>query len=156
MTSPCSATHEARENVSSPLEHFLERFDRLDADGCAALFAEHGQLRFVDGRVEQGQAAVRECLKTYFGDLRTTEHVVRERWGSDPVWIGEVVASYVLADQSLLGPVSKVFILRMSRDGIEDLRVFAAGEPSFHEAALRHEREHHRGLHVGGRRLPPL
>lgn len=156
MTAPHTEAPDATEHASSPLERFLERFDRLDADGSAALFTEHGRLRFVDGRVERGQEAVRECLAACFGDLRSTEHVVREQWSSGPVWIGEVVASYVLADQSLLGPVSKVFILRMAHDGIEDLRIFAAGEPSFHEATVRHERERHRGIHVGGRRLPLL
>jgi hypothetical protein len=156
MTTPRSEARKATKRASSPLVRFLASFDRLDADGCAALFAEHGRLRFADGRVERGQAAVRECLEAYFGDLRSTEHVLREQWGSDPVWIGEVVATYVLADHSLLAPVSKVFIVRTAGDGIEDLRVFAAGEPSFHEATVRHERERHRGIHVGGRRLPPL
>ena len=156
MSAPPTDTRDATESASSPLERFLGLFDRLDADGCAALFAEHGRLRFVDGRVERGQEAVRACLEGYFSDLRSTEHVLREQWSSEPVWIGEVLARYVLADHSLLGPVSKVFILRMARDGIEDLRIFAAGEPSFHEATVRHERERHRGIHVGGRRLPVL
>jgi hypothetical protein len=28
--------------VDSPLDQFLSAFDRLDADACAALFADHG------------------------------------------------------------------------------------------------------------------
>jgi hypothetical protein len=140
----------------TPLESFLDLFDRLDADGCAELFARHGRLRFVDGRVEQGRPAVRESLRNYFADLRSTEHFVREQWNFDRVCIGEVEASYVLADHSLHGPVSKVFVIRMAVDGIEDLRVYAAGEPSFHEATVRHEHERHRGMVVGGRRVPPL
>jgi len=143
-------------SIDSPLESLLDRFDRLDADGCAELFATHGRLRFVDGRVEQGRPAVRESLRSYFDDLRSTEHVVREQWNVDHVWIGEVEASYVLADHALHGPVSKVFIARMAVDGIKDLRVYAAGEPSFHEATVRHEHERHRGIVIGGRRLPPL
>jgi hypothetical protein len=131
-------------------------FDRLDADACAALFAPDGRLRFVDSRVELGPAAVRECLRTYFADLRSTEHLVREQWHVARVWIGEVEARYVLADHSILGPVSKVFLIRMGNDAIKDLRVFAAGEPSFHEAAIRHERERIRGILVGGRWMPPL
>ena len=140
----------------SPLEQFLRAFDRLDADACAASFAADGRLRYVDGRVEEGAQAVRECLRSYFADLRSTEHVVHEHWHCGGVWIGEVEASYVLADHSILGPVSKVFVIRMSQEGIADLRVYAAGEPGFHEASLRHERERHRGILVGGRRLPPL
>jgi hypothetical protein len=131
------------DDARSPLERFLGEFDRLDADACAALFA-------------QDRAAVRECLNDYFADLRSTEHVVREQWHCDRVWIGEVEASYVLSDHSLLGPVSKVFVMRMGADAIEDLRVYAAGEPSFHAAALRHERERSRGVVVGGRWMPPL
>jgi hypothetical protein len=143
-------------SADSPLEQFLRAFDRLDADACAALFAADGRLRYVDGRVEEGAEAVRECLGRYFAELHSTEHVVRERWHCDGVWIGEVEAGYVLADQSLLGPVSKVFVIRMAREGIADLRVYAAGEPGFHEASVRHERERRRGILVGGWRLPPL
>jgi hypothetical protein len=140
----------------SPLEQFLRAFDRLDAEACAASFAADGRLRYVDGRVEEGAQAVRECLTTYFADLRSTEHIVREQWHVDSVWIAEVEARYVLADHSTLGPVSKVFVIRVSDEGIAELRVYAAGEPGFHEASLRHERERHRGILVGGRRLPPL
>ena len=143
-------------SADSPLEQFRRAFDRLDADACAALFAADGRLRYVDGRVEEGAEAVRERLSAYFADLRSTEHVVLEQWRSDEVWIGEVEARYVLADQSILGPVSKVFVIRMGQEGITDLRVYAAGEPGFHEASLRHERERHRGILVGGWRLPPL
>ena len=143
-------------SADSPLEEFLRAFDRLDADACAALFAVDGRLRYVDGRVEEGAQAVNECLTTYFADLRSTEHVVRDQWHFEEVWLAEVEASYVLADHSILGPVSKVFVIRMSQEGIADLRVYAAGEPGFHEASLRHERERHRGILVGGRRLPPL
>jgi hypothetical protein len=132
----------------SPLEEFLRAFDRLDADACAALFAADGRLRYVDGRVEEGAHAV--------ADLHSTEHVLREQWHLEGVWIAEVEARYVLADHSILGPVSKVFVIRMSQEGIADLRVYAAGEPGFHETSLRHERERHRGILVGGRRLPPL
>ncbi len=141
--------------MDSPLELFLHAFDRLDADGCAALFAQHGRLRYVDGRVEEGVAAVRDRLREYFADLSSTTHTLLDHWHEDRVWIGELQASYVLADQSLLGPVSKVFIVRMAPEGIEDLRVYAAGEPSFHETELRHEREHGR-IVVDGRWLPPL
>jgi hypothetical protein len=76
-------------------------------------------------------------------------------WHEDRVWVGEVEASYVLADHSILGPVSKVFIVRMAPEGIEELRVYAAVEPSFHEARIRHERERN-GMMVGGRWVPPL
>jgi hypothetical protein len=142
--------------MDSPLALLLRAFDRLDADACAALFADDGCLRYVDGRVQQGARAVRDCLRSYFADLRSTEHVVREQWECDGVWIGEVQASYVLADQSILGPVSKLFLMRMAQDGIDELRVYAAGEPGFHEASIRHERDRHLGILVGGRRLPPL
>ena len=140
----------------SPLEQFLRAFDRLDADACGALFAADGRLRYVDGHVEEGAQAVRECLRRYFADLRSSEHVVRDQWHLEDVWIAEVEAGCVLADHSILGPVSKVFVIRMSQEGIADLRVYAAGEPGFHEASLRHERERHRGILVGGWRLPPL
>ncbi len=142
--------------MDSPLELFLRAFDRLDADECAALFVDDGRLRYVDGRVDEGAAAVRERLREYFADLSSTTHTLREHWHEDRVWIGEIEASYVLADHSMLGPVSKVFIVRAAPDGIEDLRVYAAVEPSFHEARLRHERERDRGVIVGGRWMPPL
>ena len=62
----------------------------------------------------------------------------------------------MLADHSILGPVSKVFIVRMAPDGIADLRVYAAVEPAFHETRIRHERERDGGMMVGGRWVPPL
>src|SRR4051794_17871284 len=111
------------EGAGSPLDRFLRTFDRLDADAGAALFADDGRLRYVDGRVAEGARAVRERLRNYFTDLRSTEHVVHDHWQCDGVWIGEVEASYVLADQSILGPVSKVFVIRMAPEGIADLRV---------------------------------
>jgi hypothetical protein len=141
---------------SSPLQRFLRTFDRLDADACAALFAGDGRLRFVDGRVARGRSAVRECLSGYFADLRSTEHTVVAHWHLDRVCIGEVVATYVLADNARLGPVSKVFVARTRDDAIEDLRVYAEGEPSFHDAVIRHERERLRGDLVRGRWIPPL
>jgi ketosteroid isomerase-like protein len=144
------------ESMRSPLDRFLRTFDRLDADACAALFAHDGRLRYIDGHVEQGRTAVRECLRNYFADLRSTEHIVHEHWHCDRVWIAEVEARYVLADHSILGPVSKVFVMRMGDDAIEELRVYAAGEPSFHEAAIRHDSERSRGLLVGGRWTLPL
>jgi hypothetical protein len=140
----------------TPLERFLGGFDRLDADACAAMFARDGRLRFADGSVEEGTAAVRAALRSYFADLRSTEHRIRAQWHVESTWIGEVDSNYVLADHSLHGPVSKVFVARMYADAIEDLRVYAAGEPSFHEAAARHERESGRGILVGGRWTPPL
>lgn len=140
----------------TPLERFLSAFDRLDADGCAALFAADGQLRYVDGRIARGRAAILERLREYFSDLRSTEHMVHADWHCDGVWISEVEASYVLADHSILGPVSKVFVMRMAGDAVQDLRVYAAREPSFHEAAIRHESERSRGFRVGGRWTLPL
>ncbi len=142
--------------MDSPLELFLLAFDRLDADACAAMFAEDGRLRYVDGRVDEGAAAVRGRLLEYFSDLSSTAHTLREHWHEDGVWIGEIEVSYVLADHSILGPVSKVFIVRMASDGIEELRVYAAVEPSFHEARIRHERERNSGMMLGGRWVPPL
>jgi hypothetical protein len=143
-------------STPSPLGRFLGTFDRLDADACAALFAVDGRLRYADGHVERGRTAVRDCLRHYVADLRSTEHIVHECWHCDRVWIGEVEARYVLADHSILGPVSKVFVMRMTGDAIQDLRVYAAGEPAFHEAAIRHERERNRGFLVGGRWTLPL
>jgi hypothetical protein len=144
------------ESTPSPLRRFLGTFDQLDADACGALFAVDGRLRYIDGHVEQGRTAVRERLRNYFADLRSTEHIVREHWHYDRDWIAEVEARYVLADHSLLGPVSKVFVMRMAGDAIQDLRVYAAGEPSFHEAAVRNEVERSRGFLVGGRWTLPL
>ncbi len=142
--------------TDTPLELFLHAFDRLDADACAALFADDGRLRYVDGRVDEGAEAVHDRLREYFADLSSTTHTVHESWHEGRVWVGEVEASYVLADHSILGPVSKVFIVRMASDGIAELRVYAAVEPSFHEARIRHERERDRGMMVGGRWVPPL
>jgi hypothetical protein len=142
--------------MTSPLRRFLDTFDRLDADACATQFAHDGRFRYTDGHFEQGRTAVRERLRAYFADLRSTEHLVREHWHCDRVWIAEVDARYVLVDHSILGPVAKVFVLRMAGDGIEDLRVYGAGEPSFHEAAVRHESERSRGFLVGGRWTLPL
>lgn len=142
--------------TDTPLELFLQAFDHLDADACAALFANHGRLRYVDGRVDEGAEAVHDRLREYFADLSSTTHTLRGHWHEDRVWVGEVEASYVLADDSVLGPVSKVFTVRMAPDGIEELRVYAAVEPSFHEARTRHERQRDRGMIVGGRWVPPL
>jgi hypothetical protein len=146
----------ARHVTDSPLELFLQAFDRLDADACAALFANQGRLRYVDGRVDEGPEAVRDRLREYFADLSSTTHTLREHWHQDRVWVGELEASYVLADDSILGPVSKVFIVRMAHNGIEELRVYAAVEPAFHETRIRHERERDQGMMVGGRWVPPL
>jgi hypothetical protein len=140
----------------SPLELFLRAFDRLDAAACAALFTDDGRLRYVDRRVEHGSAAVRQRLYDYFAELRCADHVLHQQWHCDGAWVGEVEARYVLADQSILGPVSKVFVARTDGDAIADLRVFAAAEPSFHETAMRHEVERGRGFLVGGRWTLPL
>jgi hypothetical protein len=142
--------------TDTPLDLFLQAFDRLDPDACAATFADHGRLRYVDGRVDEGAEAVRDRLREYFADLDSTTHTLREHWHEERVWVDEVEVSYVLADHSRLGPVSKVFIVRMAPGGIEDLRVYAAVEPSFHEARIRHERERNSGMMVGGRWVPPL
>jgi hypothetical protein len=143
-------------STTSPLEQLLEAFDRLDADACTALFAPDGRLSWVDGHVAQGHAAVRACLTEYFNDLTSTTHTIRDSWQQGQVWIAEIDASYVLEDRSLQGPVSKVMILRMRPEGIGDLRVYAAVEPSFHAAELSHQRARERGLVVGDWRLPPL
>jgi hypothetical protein len=156
VTTPALDVPESTDGTPSPLGRFLRTYDRLDADACAALFAVDGRLRYTDGHVEHGRTAVRECLRSYFTDLRSTEHIVHEDWHCDRVWIGEVEARYVLADHSILGPVSKVFVMRMAGDAIQDLRVYAAGEPSFHEAAIRHESERRHGFLVGGRWTLPL
>jgi hypothetical protein len=142
--------------TTSPLEQLLDAFDRLDADACTALFAPDGRISWVDGQVAEGHAAVQARLTEYFNDLTSMTHVIRDSWHQDHVWIAEIDASYVLEDQSLQGPVAKAMILRMRPEGIGDLRVYAAVEPSFHEAERRHERERHRGLVVGDWRLPPL
>jgi hypothetical protein len=115
--------------TDTPLELFLQAFDRLDADGCAALFADHGRLRYVDRQIDEGALAVHHRLREYFADLSSTTHTVRESWHEDRVWVGEVEASYVLADHSILGPVSKVVFLRMASGDIEELWVYAAVEP---------------------------
>jgi hypothetical protein len=130
--------------------------DRLDADACTELFAAGGRLRFADGHTAHGARAVGRCLSGYFADLRASEHTIGALWQLDRVWIGEVEATYVLADDSRLGPVSKVLVARMHDDAIEDLRVYAAGEPSFHVAAIRHERERLRRDLVRGRWIPRL
>ena len=64
--------------TDTPLELFLRAFDRLDADACAALFADRGRLRYVDGRVDEGVQAVRERLGEYFADLSSTTNTLRE------------------------------------------------------------------------------
>ncbi len=143
-------------STKSPLEQLLEAFDRLDADACTALFAPDGRLSWVDGHVAEGRAAIRARLTEYFGDLTSTTHAIRDSWHQDQVWIGEIDATYVLEDQSLQGPVAKAMIVRMRPAGIGELRVYAAVEPSFHEAEHRHQRERDRGLAVGDWRLPPL
>ncbi|MHB8656540.1 MAG: hypothetical protein ACYC91_01085 [Solirubrobacteraceae bacterium] len=117
--------------MDSSLELFLRRSivsTRTSARRCSPTTAG-----YVTSTAElgEGAAAVRERLREYFGDLRSTTHTVRERWREDGVWIGEVEAGYVLADHSILGPVSKVFIVHMASDGIEELRVYAAVEPRF-------------------------
>ena len=142
--------------TTSPLEQLLEAFDRLDADAGTALFAPDGRLAWVDGHIAEGRTAVRERLSEYFADLTSVTHVIRDSWHLDQVWIAEIEASYVLEDRSIQGPVAKVMILRMRPGGIGDLRVYAAVEPSFHEAEQRHRRERDRGLVVGDWRLPPL
>jgi hypothetical protein len=49
--------------TDTPLDLFLQAFDRLDPDACAATFADHGRLRYVDGRVDEGAEAVRDRLR---------------------------------------------------------------------------------------------
>lgn len=143
-------------SATSPLRRFLCMFDRLAANACADLFAADGRLRFGDDRGAQGKPEVRERLSSYFADLRWTEHLVGAHWHFDRAYICEVEARYVLCDGSLLGPVSKVFVARTRDGAIEELRVYSAGEPTFHEDAIRHERERRRGDLVRGRWIPPL
>jgi len=143
-------------SATSPLRRFLRMFDRLAPDACADLFAADGRLRFGDDRGAEGRAEVREQLSSYFSDLRWTEHQVGEHWCCDRMCVCEVEARYVLCDGSLLGPISKVFVARTRDGAIQDLRVYSAGEPSFHEALIRHERERRRGDRVRGRWIPPL
>jgi hypothetical protein len=155
LSPPVEATP-ATASATSPLERFLRMFDRLAPDACADLFTADGRLRFGDDRGAQGKPEVREQLSSYFAELRWTEHLVEEQWRFDRVCICEVEARYVLCDGSLLGPVSKIFVARTRDGAIEDLRVYSAGEPSFHETLTRHERERRRGDLVRGRWIPPL
>ena len=148
---------ESRFPGESPLVRFLSAFDELDPEICAAQFAEQGRLRYADGRDALGPSAILERLRDYFEKLHTATHTVRKEWhdGRD-IWIGEVDVDFVLTDRSVLGPVSKVFILSSGSRGIEDLRVYAAVEAGFYETSLRHAADDARGMRVGGRWLPWL
>lgn len=135
----------------SPLEQLMQAMDTRDVDAMMALVASDCRLMTADGRHAEGSDAVRALLMEFFGALRSTTHKITAEWHQDDVWIAEVKASYELHDWLQMNALPRVFIVRVGRDGIADIRAYGA-----HERPLTEHRTGEEGMWVGSRWIPPL
>lgn len=135
----------------SPIQRLVDAMDGRDVDALVNLLAPGGRLMTADGRRAEGAEAVRALLIEFFGALRSTSHRITAEWHQDNVWIAEIDASYELRDWLQLNDLPRVFVVRASPEGIDDLRVYGA-----HEHALTDHRTGEEGMWVGSRWIPPL
>jgi hypothetical protein len=138
--------------TESPVARVLRALDNLDAAGVVALMAPECRLLTADGRRAEHRDAIAELLLDFFGQLRSTTHRITREWHPEGAWIAEVETSYELRDWLELKALPRVFILLDGPDGVTDMRIYGA-----HERPLaQHGTEDDRGLHLGGRWVPPL
>jgi len=136
----------------SPIAAVIRALDSLDAAGVVALLAPECRLLTADGRRAEGRDAVAALLTDFLAELRSTTHRITDEWHPQEVWIAEVEASYVLRDWLELEGLPRVFVLRDGPHGVTDLRVYGA-----HERRLPDDGgDDPRGVHLGGRWMPPL
>jgi len=137
--------------ADSPIERFLAALERLDADAVLALSAPEVRLMLADGRRAGGSKEVRALVTGLLGELRRSSYRITGSWHVEDSWIAEAVATYELADQTVIGPLPRAFFLRAGPAGITDVRAYGA-----HEHPLAERRDAERGTWLGGHWIPPL
>jgi SnoaL-like domain len=135
----------------SPVDQLLQAIDKLDVDAVIALAAPDVRILTVDGRRAEGRAGVRQVLTDFLAALRSSTHRITAQWHQDDVWIAEVDATYELEDLTRLGVLPRAFVLRVSPDGILDIRAYGANERPLGDLPSR---DH--GMRLGGHWVPPL
>lgn len=135
----------------SPIELLLDAVDRLDAEAAMALMATGCRFLTVDGRRAEGTEAMRALLTDFLAELRSTAHRITAQWHQDNVWIAEVEADYELEDWLRITALPRAFVLREGGEGVTDVHVYGA-----HEQPLAEHIMGEKGIHLGGRWMPPL
>lgn len=124
----------------SPIRAALRAFDALDLDAAVSMFAPGATLMTAFGEEVVGGDAVREQLRTFLGELRSTRHEVTSEWNPEPeVWVAEVAATYELTDFSRRGPYRRAVVLRQGDHGIEQLRIYGAHELPLPQTGLHYD-----------------
>jgi hypothetical protein len=141
----------AVERGESPIERLLAAVDRRDIDAVMELIAPDGRVLTADGRRAEGAGAVRTLMTDFIASLRSTTHRITAQWHQDNVWIAEVDATYELKDWLQTGVLPRAFVVRVSPEGLADVRVYGA-----HERPLTDHRTGDEGMWVGDRWVPPL
>jgi hypothetical protein len=136
---------------ASPLTRWLEAMDRRDVENALVLLAPSVDMMLADGRRARGHDAAARVIRDFVSAVRWMTHDVTAQWHVDDVWIAETTATYELADHYRTSALPRVFIVRVSAEGITELRVYGA-----HEHPLTEHRTGEEGMWVGGRWVPPL
>ncbi len=137
--------------TQSPIAQLLAAIDKLDLDSVVSLLGPEIKVLSADGRRSKGTEAVQELLSGFLSELRSTTHRITDQWHIDDVWIAEVDATYELQDWLQLTDLPRIFVVRMSADGIAELRTYGA-----HERPLTDHRTGEEGTWIGSRWVPPL
>jgi hypothetical protein len=135
----------------SPIDQLLGAIDELDVEAATSLLAPDCRILTVDGRRVEGTEPARELVLDFLAMVRSTTHSITAQWHQDNVWIAEVDASYELRSSQRIDAIPCAFVVQDGPDGIADLRVYAAREPTLLQHAGGEE-----GLRIGGRWMPPL
>jgi hypothetical protein len=135
----------------SPLAALLTAVDRLDGDAVMALCADNCSMTTTDGRHAEGRQAMRQLLKDFFSQLRSTRHEVTSQWHEDGTWIAEVLATYELRDWLLIEKLPRAFFIQVTADGITAFRAYGANEHPLSDYPTGEEVSR-----VGGRPFLPL
>lgn len=94
-----------------------------------SMFAPNPSVMTPFGAEATGYEQVREALSEFFGELRTTEHLIAAEWNPEPgVWVAELSATYELQDYSRRGPYRRAVVVRAGDDGVTQLRIYGSHE----------------------------
>jgi hypothetical protein len=114
--------------LESPIAQLLSTVDKLDIDAAVGLCTPDCHFAAVDGRSADGRENVHRLLEEFTSTLRSTAHRIAEEWHQNDVWIAEVLADYELRDWLRIEGLPRAFFVRVTTDGIADVRVYGARE----------------------------